>query len=100
MVNGAIVVDTGTLTVQAQEAEAAPRVVVSGRDQLLNNHSYSINRWKGDKWTVEETENFFKAHAPPQLPRLPADTPNRVHTDQHDESSCTDSALDVVWASR
>ena len=70
MVDGAIVVDAGTLTVQAQEADAAPRVVVSGSDQLLNSHSYAANRTPGDKWSSEETENFYNVCAPMRIPAL------------------------------
>ena len=64
MVGGQLVVDQGTLTVQAQEA-APPRVVVSGRDQLLNSHTYAFNHGKAEKWGPEETENFYNVRDPP-----------------------------------
>ncbi len=88
MVDGAIVVDTGTLTVQAQEADAAPRVVVSGRDQLLNSHSYAANRTPGDKWSSDETENFYNVCALSWISALTAHKRSPAHYQTLPQLAC------------
>lgn len=55
--DGQIVVDAATLTVQAQ-AEDTQRAVVEDTQQL-NSRSYAVNRTPSDRWQAEETENFF-----------------------------------------
>jgi hypothetical protein len=57
IVDGQIVVDAATLTVQAQ-AEDTQRTVVEDTQQL-NSRSYAVNRTPSDRWQAEETENFF-----------------------------------------
>lgn len=57
IVDGQIVVDAATLTVQAQ-AEDTQRAVVEDTQQL-NSRSYAVNRTPSDRWQAEETENFF-----------------------------------------
>ena len=55
--DGQIVVDAATLTVQAQ-AEDTQRAIVEDTQQL-NSRSYAVNRTPSDRWQAEETENFF-----------------------------------------
>lgn len=58
IIDGQIVINKDTLTVQAQEA-GAPRTIVSGLSQTLNNNSYATNRTSSERWLPEETENFY-----------------------------------------
>lgn len=58
IVDGQIVVDTATLTVQAQP-EDRQRMVVEDTQQL-NSQSYAVNRTPSDRWQPEETENFYR----------------------------------------
>jgi hypothetical protein len=61
IVDGQIVVDRATLTVQAQ-AEDMQRTIVEDTQQL-NSRSYAVNRTPSERWQPEETENFFRVGA-------------------------------------
>ena len=65
--DGQLIVDEGTLTVQAQPEEITRRNVVSELP-MLNSQSYAVNRAPSERWTPEETENFYAV-------RLPAGSP-------------------------
>ena len=56
--DGQLVVDEGTLTVQAQPEELTRRNVVSELP-MLNSQSYAVNRAPSERWSPEETENFY-----------------------------------------
>ncbi len=56
--DGQLVVDEGTLTVQAQPEEVTRRNVVSELP-MLNSQSYALNRAPSERWSPEETENFY-----------------------------------------
>jgi len=60
--DGQLVVDEGTLTVQAQPEEVTRRNVVSELP-MLNSQSYALNRAPSERWSPEETENFYAASA-------------------------------------
>lgn len=64
IIDGQIVINKDTLTVQAQEA-GAPRTIVSGLSQTLNNNSYATNRTSSERWLPEETENFYNVRSLP-----------------------------------
>jgi len=59
IVNGQIVVDQATLTVQAQP-EDRQRTIVEDT-QRLNTMSYAVNRNTSERWQEQETENFYRA---------------------------------------
>lgn len=59
IVNGQIVVDQATLTVQAQP-EDRQRTIVEDT-QRLNSKSYAVNRNTSERWQEQETENFYRA---------------------------------------
>jgi hypothetical protein len=61
IVDGQIVVDRATLTVQAQ-AEDTQRAIVEDTQQL-NSRSYAVNRTPSDRWQPQETENFYRVGA-------------------------------------
>ena len=56
--DGQLVVDEGTLTVQAQPQEVTRRNVISELP-MLNSQSYAVNRAPSERWSSEETENFY-----------------------------------------
>ncbi len=58
--DGQIVVDQATLTVQAQP-EDRQRAVVEDPKQL-NSHTYAVGRASSERWQEQETENFFRVH--------------------------------------
>ena len=67
---GQIVMNEAALTVQAQPEAEERRVVVSDQ-QLLNSQSYATGRSPNERWTEEETENFFRVRTSPR-PNLAA----------------------------
>ena len=58
--DGQIVMNEAALTVQAQPETVVERRTVVSDQQLLNSQSYAAGRAPNDRWTVEETENFFQ----------------------------------------
>lgn len=60
IIDGKIVMNRESLTIQAQ-AEQTYRRVVEDRP-VLNSTTYA-NRPNGDRWTKEDTELFFRAIA-------------------------------------
>ena len=61
MVDGRIVVNQQSLTVQAQAAEAITRVVREGQPKL-NSASY-MRTIGNERWSPEDTELFYKVGA-------------------------------------
>jgi hypothetical protein len=57
MVDGQMVLDPASLTAQAQPEAVQRRVVVDS--QRLNSLSYS-NRTSNERWSDEDTENFYR----------------------------------------
>ena len=58
IVDGQIVVDQATLTVQAQPEDTRRAVVED--TQRLNSHTYAVGRTASDRWQESETENFYR----------------------------------------
>jgi len=59
VVDGKIVVDEESLTVAAQQKEEYTKVVTE-EAHTINSMSY-VNRLSNDRWSVEDTELFFRA---------------------------------------
>lgn len=59
VVDGKIVVDQESLTVAAQQKEEYTKVVTE-ESHTINSMSY-VNRLSNDRWSVEDTELFFRA---------------------------------------
>ena len=59
VVDGKIVVDEESLTVAAQQKEEYTKVVTE-ESHTINSMSY-VNRLSNDRWSVEDTELFFRA---------------------------------------
>ena len=58
--DGKIVVDPGSLTVQAQQPTTLKRVVHDNTASHINSMSY-MSRLSNEKWSVQDTEFFYKA---------------------------------------
>ena len=58
VVDGQIVINQATLTVQAQPEDLQRRIVED--DQKLNSRTYAVNRNPSDRWQESETNNFFR----------------------------------------
>ena len=59
VIDGKIVVDEESLTVAAQQKEEYTKVVTE-ESHTINSMSY-VNRLSNDRWSVEDTELFFRA---------------------------------------
>ena len=58
--DGQIVMNEAALTIQAQPVATEERRTVVSDQQLLNSQSYAVGRSNNERWTEDETENFFR----------------------------------------